>query len=457
MDFGEVVFSSCVENSSTVIKEPGRLCGRNGSPVSESVSTMTEADKLEEIKQLVLANNQRVNDLIRKGSTKPLKSSRLDVQMRFNEEVVALLEDHADIPNVAEAMASLKARNSLLKKGDTRPEIFRFFDIHRESKPDIPYAACVHEALQDFAKRSSSDREQRWVMSDLLCVIFDCNAISLGRVLDQSAFSGPEEASRLQTSLISDVLALCTSHLSVSIGNRLLFLVSGAPEDRNPKQSPIVFDSSLDLFCDLQEKAWEAVSSALEHSACNGNPTCSLSTSYAAAVSIASCQIARYKRENTCQSGRILLINSSESYGSEMGKLMNLFFAVQKLDILIDVASLIRGPPTLQQACDITGGSYVFIENIEAILVDLMMYMFPDASQRSNFNKPELSEVDYSAICHCHGENVCIAWVCTVCLAVQCRFTPICSVCKSVYKLKIAPPKKLVRPKKRKAADDLGS
>ncbi|KAK0417171.1 hypothetical protein QR680_012862 [Steinernema hermaphroditum] len=132
--------------------EPGRLCGRNGSPVSESVSTMTEADKLEEIKQLVLANNQRVNDLIRKGSTKPLKSSRLDVQMRFNEEVVALLEDHADIPNVAEAMASLKARNSLLKKGDTRPEIFRFFDIHRESKPDIPYAACVHEALQDFAK-----------------------------------------------------------------------------------------------------------------------------------------------------------------------------------------------------------------------------------------------------------------------------------------------------------------
>uniref|UniRef100_A0A1I8A0H1 General transcription factor IIH subunit 3 n=1 Tax=Steinernema glaseri TaxID=37863 RepID=A0A1I8A0H1_9BILA len=293
-------------------------------------------------------------------------------------------------------------------------------------------------------------------MSDLLCVVFDCNALSLGRVLDRTT-ENDEDAEIAQTSLISDVLALCTSHLSVSIGNRLLFLLAAAPGDRDPKQSPVVFDSSVDLFCDLQEKVWAAISSALEHSACNGNPTSSVSTSYAPAVSIAACQIARYKRENTCQSGRILLVNSSESYGVEMGKLMNLFFAIQKLDILIDVVSLIPGPPTLQQACDITGGNYVFIDEIGTILVDLMMYMFPDADQRSNFNKPELQEVDYSAVCHCHGENVQIGWVCTCCLAVQCQFTPICSVCKSVYKLKVAPPRKLVRPKKRKALDPIGA
>ncbi|TKR78022.1 hypothetical protein L596_018896 [Steinernema carpocapsae] len=77
--------------------------------------------------------------------------------------------------------------------------------------------------------------------------------------------------------------------------------------------------------------------------------------------------------------------------------------------------------------------------------------MFPDASQRMNFNKPELSEVDYSALCHCHGENVTIGWVCTTCLAVQCQFSPICPVCKSVYRLKVAPPRKLLRPKKRRA------
>ncbi|TKR78023.1 hypothetical protein L596_018897 [Steinernema carpocapsae] len=210
-------------------------------------------------------------------------------------------------------------------------------------------------------------------MSDLLCVIYDCNAISLGRVLDRVT-SNDEGALVAQGSLLNDIIALCTSHLSVSIGNRLLFLIAGAPGDRDPKKNPIVFDSSVDLFCDLQEKVWEAVNAAVLHSASfGGNPDSSLATSYAAAVSIASCQITRYKRENTCQSGRILLVNSSESYGAEMGKLMNLFFAVQKLDILIDVVSLIKGPPTLQQACDITGGNYVHVDNIRTILVELMV------------------------------------------------------------------------------------
>ncbi|KAK0403563.1 hypothetical protein QR680_014203 [Steinernema hermaphroditum] len=125
---------------------------------------MSESDKLEEIKQLVIANNQRVNDLLKKGASKPLKSSRLEVQTKFNEEVIALLE-RGENDAIDEAVEMLKARNLLLKKGDTKPEFFGFFDNHRDAKPDLSFAQCVQEALQEFAKveatTPSSSQKQR--------------------------------------------------------------------------------------------------------------------------------------------------------------------------------------------------------------------------------------------------------------------------------------------------------
>jgi transcription initiation factor TFIIH subunit 3 len=48
---------------------------------------------------------------------------------------------------------------------------------------------------------------------------------------------------------------------------------------------------------------------------------------------------------------------------------MNILFAAQKESVVVDVCSLSsRSSAVLQQACDITGGIYVDVDRIDALL-----------------------------------------------------------------------------------------
>uniref|UniRef100_A0A8R1HXN6 General transcription factor IIH subunit 3 n=1 Tax=Caenorhabditis japonica TaxID=281687 RepID=A0A8R1HXN6_CAEJA len=113
---------------------------------------------------------------------------------------------------------------------------------------------------------------------------------------------------------------------------------------------------------------------------------------------------------------------------------MNLFFSAAKQSICVDVVSMgddVTGG-ILQQAADITGGMFLHAKKPHALLKILMA-------------------VDYRASCVCHHQLVSSGWVCSVCLSVLCKYTPICKVCKAAFTIANLPKKPWRR--KRAAAD----
>ena len=53
---------------------------------------------------------------------------------------------------------------------------------------------------------------------------------------------------------------------------------------------------------------------------------------------------------------------------------MNIFFTAQKLNVVLDVCSLDHDLNLLQQGCDITGGKYLKIPQIQAMLQYLLVF-----------------------------------------------------------------------------------
>ncbi len=97
----------------------------------------------------------------------------------------------------------------------------------------------------------------------------------------------------------------------------------------------------------------------------------------------------------------------------------------------------------------------------------------PDAGLRSHLSLPSAERVDYRAACFCHRElidvslplttpklfvtNVCffqIGYVCSVCLSIFCKFSPMCTTCHTFFK---APGPLPVMAKKRKGAAAAGA
>ncbi|VDM29137.1 unnamed protein product [Toxocara canis] len=89
--------------------------------------------------------------------------------------------------------------------------------------------------------------------------------------------------------------------------------------------------------------------------------------------------------------------------------------------------------PVLQQACDITAGTYINVEKPKRLLQYLMYFALGGTQSRLMFTSSMATSVDYRASCHCHGTPASIGLVCSVCLSVQCKFNPICPICKLVF------------------------
>uniref|UniRef100_A0A8R1HZA8 General transcription factor IIH subunit 3 n=1 Tax=Caenorhabditis japonica TaxID=281687 RepID=A0A8R1HZA8_CAEJA len=132
---------------------------------------------------------------------------------------------------------------------------------------------------------------------------------------------------------------------------------------------------------------------------------------------------------------------------------MNLFFSAAKQSICVDVVSMgddVTGG-ILQQAADITGGMFLHAKKPHALLKILMTNMLTDPLYRIAFPQLSLNAVDYRASCVCHHQLVSSGWVCSVCLSVLCKYTPICKVCKAAFTIANLPKKPWRR--KRAAAD----
>ncbi|KAF8588680.1 transcription factor Tfb4 [Ramaria rubella] len=134
---------------------------------------------------------------------------------------------------------------------------------------------------------------------------------------------------------------------------------------------------------------------------------------------------------------RILIISVSPDLSTSYISLMNSIFSAQKLKVTIDVCKL-YGPDTvfLQQAAHLTGGSYLYLKQKEALLQYLIMTFLPPPKLRQLLSTPTQDKVDFRAACFCHKNIIDIGFVCSVCLSIFCQPVPVCSTCRTKFPIK---------------------
>jgi transcription factor TFB4 len=99
----------------------------------------------------------------------------------------------------------------------------------------------------------------------------------------------------------------------------------------------------------------------------------------AGSIAMALCYINRLDRTKPHGSrlnARILVLTGSDECASQYMTYMNVFFTAQKHNIVLDVCALDKSMTLLQQGCDITGGQYLRLEQLEGLLQYLLVCLF---------------------------------------------------------------------------------
>ncbi|XP_053619667.1 general transcription factor IIH subunit 3 [Plodia interpunctella] len=261
------------------------------------------------------------------------------------------------------------------------------------------------------------------------------------------------EDPKVLTSCLDAVIAFANSHLMQRSTNQLavigchfhkseyLYPSPGKPLDVRQ------IDGQYELFTLVEKTIKARLVNLIKSQPPEEKPGESL---LAGALAMALCYIARVRRSHgnaarVC--ARALTVTGSADTAAQYINYMNVFFTAQKQQVVIDVCSLDKHLSLLQQGCDITGGLYLKIPSLEGLLQYLLWVFLPEANERNKLVLPGRGRVDYRAACFCHRELLTIGYVCSVCLSVFCKFSPICTTCHTVFKIGGPLP---IKPKKRK-------
>ncbi|XP_023298919.2 general transcription factor IIH subunit 3 [Lucilia cuprina] len=206
-------------------------------------------------------------------------------------------------------------------------------------------------------------------------------------------------------------------------------------------------DGQYEAFSLVEKTVKQRLSHVITNAPKISQPTESL---LAGSMSMALCYISRIQRNSAAGvkiHSRILVLTGSNECASQYMTYMNVFFTAQKLGIVLDVCALDKSLSLLQQGCDITGGQYLRLTQLDGLLQYLLWVFLPDPQMRQKLVLPPPTKVDYRAACFCHRELIDIGYVCSVCLSIFCKFSPICTTCHTVFKVPGPLPTK---PKKKK-------
>ncbi|XP_017307316.1 general transcription factor IIH subunit 3 isoform X2 [Ictalurus punctatus] len=256
----------------------------------------------------------------------------------------------------------------------------------------------------------------------LLVIVVDVNPIWWG----QQSQRQPEFT---LSKCLDAVIVMANSHLVMTRTNKLAIIASHCQENH------FLYPS----------KYWKAGEASGDHVSGPGDGKYEL-------LSVADDVIADEIRNLMSRTGRdlksrILVIKAAEDCALQYMNFMNVIFAAQKQNVLIDACVLDSDSGLLQQACDITGGLYLKIPQKTALAQYLLWVFLPDADQRSQLVLPPPVHVDYRAACFCHRNLIEIGYVCSVCLSIFCNFSPICTTCETAFKI---PLPQMMKPKKKK-------
>ncbi|TFK26523.1 Tfb4-domain-containing protein [Coprinopsis marcescibilis] len=134
---------------------------------------------------------------------------------------------------------------------------------------------------------------------------------------------------------------------------------------------------------------------------------------------------------------RILILSVSPDLSASYIPIMNAIFSAQKLKVTIDACQIYGGETVfLQQAAHLSGGSYLLLEHRDALLQYLTMSFLPPPSIRKILAVPTQDRIDFRAACFCHKNIVDIGYVCSVCLSIFCKPSPVCSTCRTKFPIK---------------------
>lgn len=96
----------------------------------------------------------------------------------------------------------------------------------------------------------------------------------------------------------------------------------------------------------------------------------------AGSIAMALCYNARIERNKalgTKINSRILIVTGSNECASQYMTYMNVFFTAQKQNVVLDVCALDKSLSLLQQGCDITGGQYMRLPQLDGLLQYLLV------------------------------------------------------------------------------------
>lgn len=255
------------------------------------------------------------------------------------------------------------------------------------------------------------------------------------------------------TQCLDSIVAFGNAHLMQRAQNKLaviachhdstefLYPTPGRPIDVRQ------IDGQYEVFTLVEKTVKQKLANLIERAPKLNAPSESL---IAGSLGMALCYIARVQRNKqagTSMNSRILVVTGSNECASQYMTYMNVFFTAQKKSIVIDVCALDKSLGLLQQGCDITGGQYLRLPQLDGLLQYLLWVFLPDPSMRNKLVLPPPAKVDYRAACFCHRDMIDIGFVCSVCLSIFCKFSPICTTCHTVFK---TPTQMASKPKKKK-------
>ncbi|XP_042297677.1 general transcription factor IIH subunit 3 isoform X1 [Sceloporus undulatus] len=282
---------------------------------------------------------------------------------------------------------------------------------------------------------------------NLLVTVVDTNPIWWGK----QALAGSELT---LSKCLDATMVLGNSHLFMNRNNKLAVIASHIQESRF--LYPGKHWAALDLFAEagesnisgskdgkyellttINETIAEEIKDLMTNTEIKGQQT---ETLLAGSLAKALCYIHRVSKAGSASQeikSRILVIKAAEDSALQYMNFMNVIFAAQKQNILIDACVLESDSGLLQQACDITGGIYLKVPHMPSLLQYLLWVFLPDQDQRSQLILPPPIHVDYRAACFCHRNLIEIGYVCSVCLSIFCNFSPICTTCETAFKISL--------------------
>lgn len=275
----------------------------------------------------------------------------------------------------------------------------------------------------------------------LIVVIFDSNP-------GQKLF---RENIHALSHCLDSVIAFANTHLMQKSQNQLAIMSC------HPQKSEFIYPGPgkpLDVRqVDGQYEAFTLVEKTVKRNLAklliDESPSLNNESLLAGAIAMALCYIMRLDRlksPGTKFNARILVVTGSSDSASQYMNYMNVFFTAQKQNVVLDVCALDQHMSLLQQGCDITGGLYLKIPQLQGLLQYLLWVFLPEPPIREKLVLPPPVRVDYRAACFCHRELIDIGYVCSVCLSIFCKFSPICTTCHTVFKI----PPLAVKSKKKK-------